>query len=114
MRNARRQEKAGLGSSWFRGFLIVPYCRSQNSAERLRAKLSQDCDLVQSRQLLEHCAGFVVGGLVGVVGWSVAGGRAAGFGGVIASRGFVAAGERELGEFEAGICALQDGECSSS
>ena len=59
-------------------------------------------------QFLQQGAGFDVGGFVGVIGRAVAGGEAAGFGGVIASGGLVAAGEGELGELEVGVRALQD------
>ena len=40
MRNAGRQESAGLDNSWFPGFLIVVYCGSPNSAERCDKSLS--------------------------------------------------------------------------
>ena len=59
-------------------------------------------------KLCDEVAGFVVGGSVRVIGRAVAGGQAVGFGGVLASGELVASGQREAGEFQVGVRALQD------
>ena len=59
-------------------------------------------------QVGKQSAGFVVGGLVGVIGWAVAGGQAVGLFGVFLGGRLVAPGQREPSEFQVGVRALQD------